>query len=1063
VRAGDSAKKASKYRPATQAFFTTFFAIAGLLLALVHHAAAVEIALPPGDPQVAIAISGDQAWSWQEGRYEVLLLRGNARVRQGLKQAQGDEAVLWVLRSSSYDEPSRVIAYLEGNVHVDDVRGGAAHATSGEATQSYRDETWFGRFETRDRVEMNLPLTSPEPTSRPPIYRRALAARSVEPVRDADVKPAQFAQPQPLPPVGSEAMGPGGSLPPAIGAPVPAPAATEVQPPNPLAGLASSGIKRVQIWPRSSVRWQARSEINPNNPAEQITTISSGVQIVVDSDTEFGTVTIETDRAVVWSPPVNLTGVSGENPLQSSGAIELYLEGNIVFRQGNRLIYADRMYYNATQEYGVVLSAEMLTPVENYQGLARLKADVLQQIDRQNFQAYGAAVTTSRLGVPRYWVQSERVTFEDRQRPAADPYTGVTPIDPATGEPAVEHDLLATSRNNFLYFGQVPVFYWPFLASDLRKPTFYITGLTIKSDTIFGQQIFTDYDAYQLLGITNKPAGTDWGISSDYLSERGPAGGTRFEYNRSDLFGLGGPAYGFIDAWGVYDSGHDVLGLDRLSVPIPRPERGRILGRHRQRFDNNFQLTAELGLISDRNFLEQYFEREWDQQKDFTTGLELKQYLQNGTWAISADIKPNSFVTQTERLPQLDHFVLGQDLLFGRLTWNAHTLVGYNHLRPASPPPPGDIPDLQTFQLLPWERDAEGARALTRHEIDLPLQAGPAKVVPYALGELGYWGEDLNGEQVSRAYGQVGVRSSIPMWRVDPDVRSELFNLNGLAHKITFEGEFFYGESTQPLGRFPLYDQLDDDSQEQVRRRSLFRTFGLTFGDQIPLKYDERNFAFRSGLQDWVTSPSPEIADDLMLGRVGMRNRWQTKRGPIGRETIIDWITFDVGASLFPDPDRDNFGEVLGLANYDFKWHIGDRLTLMSDGFADVFDQGLRQVTMGANLGRPESGNVYLGFRNTEGPISSSVLLAFVNYRMSEKWIANAGASVDFGNTGNIGQTVGFTRVGEAFLLTASMNYDASRRALGVNFGIEPRFLPGGRAGFVNGVRVPPAGTFGLE
>ena len=42
---------------------------------------------------------------------------------------------------------------------------------------------------------------------------------------------------------------------------------------------------------------------------------------------------------------------------------------------------------------------------------------------------------------------------------------------------------------------------------------------SVKSDTIFGQQVFIDYDAWQLLGMDPVP-GTDWSISSDYLSER---------------------------------------------------------------------------------------------------------------------------------------------------------------------------------------------------------------------------------------------------------------------------------------------------------------------------------------------------------------------------------------------------------------------------------------------------------------------------------------------------------------------------------------------------------------
>jgi lipopolysaccharide export system protein LptA len=1029
VRAEDGT---SHYRRIIELNFTNLLRILFIVLVsflLAGIGLAVEIELPPTDPQSPIAISAEQASTWREGQYDVLLLSGQVQLRQGLRRVQASDAVLWVLRSASPDEPSRVIAWLEGEVRIDD--GG----------QSYRDAQWFGRFETGRGVELNLPPPQPEPAIRPPIYRRAANARGIEAVPDKNVKPAQFMQP--LPPLGSNAA--------------------PTEPRDPLAGLARAGIKRVQIFPRSSVRWQARSEMNPNNPAEQITTINSGVQVVVDTDGEFGTVTIETDRAVVWSPPVNVMGASQDKPLQAQGPIELYLEGNIVFRQGDRLIYAERMYYNATQEHGVVLAAEMLTPVKDYRGLVRLKADVLQQVDKQNFQAYGAAVTTSRLGVPRYWLQSERITFEDRQTLAPTPYRGEVPVDPATGEPAVEHDLLATSRNNFLYLGQVPVFYWPFLASNLRKPTFYVNGATVKSDTIFGQQVFVDYDAWQLLGM-DPIAGTDWSISSDYLSERGPAGGTRFEYNRPGFLMFPGPTIGFIDAWGVYDQGTgDVLGRDRLSVPIPREERGRLLARHRQELPNAWRFSGEIGLISDRNFLEQYFEREWDQQKDYTTGFELKKFLENGTFSISADFRPNSSFTETEHLPRLDHFVLGQDLAGGWLTWNAHSLVGYEHLRTASPPPPGDVPDLQTFQLLPWEQESEGLRAITRQSLDLPLQAGPVKVVPYVLGEVGFWGEDLTGDSTSRAYGQAGVRASLPMWRVDPNVRSELFNLNGLAHKIVWEADAFYADASQDLGRFPLYDQLDDNSQEQVRRRSLFRTFGGTFGDQIPLKYDERNFAFRSGMQDWVTAQSPEIVDDLTVVRLGMRNRWQTKRGPAGRETIIDWMELDLGTSLFPDADRDNFGEVAGLANYDFKWHLGDRFTLMSDGFADVFDQGLRQVSVGGNLGRPESGSLYLGARSTEGPISSSVLLAYLNYRMSEKWIANAGMTYDLSSTGNIGNTVGFTRIGEAFLLSMNANYDASRQALGVNFSIEPRFLPRGRAGFVNGVRVPPAGTYGVE
>ena len=56
-----------------------------------------------------------------------------------------------------------------------------------------------------------------------------------------------------------------------------------------------------------------------------------------------------------------------------------------------------------------------LTPVPQYQGLLRLKADVLQQRNRQSYMAYGAAITSSRMGVPRYWMQANEVRLEDER------------------------------------------------------------------------------------------------------------------------------------------------------------------------------------------------------------------------------------------------------------------------------------------------------------------------------------------------------------------------------------------------------------------------------------------------------------------------------------------------------------------------------------------------------------------------------------------------------------------------------------------------------------------------
>jgi len=280
-----------------------------------------------------------------------------------------------------------------------------------------------------------------------------------------------------------------------------------------------------------------------------------------------------------------------------------------------------------------------------------------------------------------------------------------------------------------------------------------------------------------------------------------------------------------------------------------------------------------------------------------------------------------------------------------------------------------------------------------------------------------------------------------------------------------FQTDLFFAEADKNLDQFPLYDRVDDNAVIHFRRRFIDDTFGGTPGvdDAAPLRFDERFYALRTGMQQWVTAPVPEIADDLMTFQFGALQRWQTKRGIPGNQRIVDWITLDTEATYFPKGDRDNYGEDFGLINYGFRWHVGDRLTLVSDGYADTFADGLRRFTLGGYISRPERGSLYLGFRSLEGPISSNVIVGSFSYRMSPKWLVTAGTVTDFGSAGNIGQRFELTRIGESFLLSCGFNVDTSRNSVGIGFAIEPRFLPLTRRGAIGGVQIPPAGARGLE
>jgi hypothetical protein len=379
--------------------------------------------------------------------------------------------------------------------------------------------------------------------------------------------------------------------------------------------------------------------------------------------------------------------------------------------------------------------------------------------------------------------------------------------------------------------------------------------------------------------------------------------------------------------------------------------------------------------------------------------------------------------------------------------------------------PPTDPAQAAMWGPLPWEAPPSttrpGERLITRHEIDMPFSLGIFKFNPYLLGELARWGENLAFEPENRAYGAAGLRASTSMWTADPMIQSELFNVNGIAHKVVFETDVFYAQSTQDLDTLPLYDPVDDNNIEAYRRWYPFFDFGVP-PLLAPKRFDERFYAVRRGLGSYVASPSMEIADDLFVARLGAFQRWQTKRGQPSNPHIVDWITLDLDATLFPNPDRDNFGTVIGLVDYDFRWHLGDRTTVVSDGYFDFFGDAPKYATVGAFVKRPPRGSIYMGFRSLTGPINSGVMVFNYGYRMSPKWLSTFGTTVDLYESRNIGQNLSLTRIGESFLMSLIVNVDTSKGNVGANLAIQPRFLQG-RVGRASPVNIPEAGIYGIE
>ena len=1001
-----------------------------------------QIEFADQDIQTPVLITGQRGNFWNQGHYEIWEVE-QCVIRHGLFSATSNRAIIWIDRATASSRaPHKVIAYLEGSdveIQRQSITGFDQQNQPVRTESVIQDKQWIGRLYTFTNVSINVQnqqQTGRAPSSlfqRASQARREIARRSMQ-QPDPNIRAASFQAPT----INSDGA-------------------------DNRSNEVSLGDHRLRIQGRSNVDWSLHIDNAPDGTGT-IAVAKSGIRATIEgfqapATGDPGAVTIETDNMVVWGPAVGQ--LQGGEVTDKDAPLELYLEGNIIFRQGDRVIYADRMYYNVTEEYGMILSAEVLTPVAEYEGLLRIKADVLQQINKQKFLAYGAAITSSRMGIPTYWFQSDEIEINDQLVKQIDPLTGQQRRDPKTNELVYNHDITAESQNNFLFVGGVPIFYWPVMATRLDSPAFYLDRVRFKSDRVYGQQLLIDWNAFQLFNVESPPKNTKWSLSADFMSERGVGIGTLYDYQRDDMFNLPGLAKGQFDAWGLQDSGLDNLGRDRRALEPEKDFRGRIFWNHRQLLGDGYQLTGEVGVISDRNFLEQYYEREWDEDKDQITGIELKRITENMSWGIDTNIRTNNFHTQTDWLPRFTHDWLGKSLFADRLTWYEHTHVGYAKLKTADAP--DDPGELAKFDLMAGEEQVyNGLRAASRQEIDMPMQWGAVKVVPYMLGEVAYWGEDINHQSATRTYGQLGLRANLPMTRTDPNIKSKLFNVNGVSHKINWTMDAYWADASEEMTMFPRYDALDDDAQEHFRRRFFFDTFGGLAGQNIGAKWDERFFAYRTNMQGLVTSPATEIADDTMAFRLATEQRWQTKRGLPGKEHVVDWMVLHAQMILFPDRE-DNHGQHAGLFDYDYRWHVGDRFTVLSDGYFDFFNEGLRTASIGGVISRPDTGRFYLGYRMIDGPISSHIVNAALSYKMSQKWIGILGSSFDLGDSGNIGQSLSMVRIGESLLIRVGVNYDESRDNFGVQLSVEPRFLANSRIARRTGVDIRPSGAYGFE
>lgn len=539
----------------------------------------------------------------------------------------------------------------------------------------------------------------------------------------------------------------------------------------------------------------------------------------------------------------------------------------------------------------------------------------------------------------------------------------------------------------------IPFLWWPYSQGKLEESETLLRRFRTGYSGEFGAEVETAWYLFNLLGV-KPPEGYDATLRLDYFSRRGPAAGVNVDYERQDHFGL-------LRTYYVHDDGEDDLGPLRRDQEDPSThERGRVLWRHRHYLPYNWEATLELAYASDPYYLEEYERSEWFEGKEQETLIYLKRAGEVDALTFLANWRLLDFVTQTEHLPEVAYRRIG-DTFASPLVLYHESRIGGVRYRPD---------DRYYFDDRLYNNNGQTdvtARGDARQEAEWPVKLGPLNVVPFASVRGSYWdGQPFDSGGLWRGLGVYGVRGSTSFSRVYDELKSELLDINRIRHIIRPDFAAWWAHSNT---RSELITPFD---------------YGI------------------------------ETIDDFYGGTVGLRQTWQTRRGPEENQRTVDLLTFNLEAGFFGNTDgrRDVSNgyanplrpENSRTRNYmagDLIYRLSDTTSLLYDFNVDLNDWAFDRHNVSLAVERSPRLAYVFGSRYA-GDIHMSLVGGGWNYKLNEKHITTVRGwwDVDTGKLGEI--SVAYIRKLPRWYVGLSWEYDNVEDDCSVSISVWPEGIP---------------------
>ena len=515
------------------------------------------------------------------------------------------------------------------------------------------------------------------------------------------------------------------------------------------------------------------------------------------------------------------------------------------------------------------------------------------------------------------------------------------------------------------YVEGVPVFYWPYVAKDIRNGTFLLKGADLGSASYFGAFVKLQWDLYDL-GIYYN----DWSdltLRTDAFSERGLGYGLEFSYQDD-------ARHGFARAYYIQDHAQ----WDDAGLPVLREDRGELTWRDRELLGDGWKADLELGYLSDRRFLYTYDRRSLDEDMDRQTEAFLSHVSENTMFTAQTGRRINDFQNVLEQ-DSVTYHVIGEPIGDTPLLWTTHTDLSEMRMRF----------DRTTGLANPDWVD----RLDTAHEVSCPFQLGCVRAEPFLWGDLTGYSRGANDESSSlRLATAYGVRAAANFYRTF-DTQSSLFEVDRLRHILT------------PMVEYGNLCYVSRDSSDYVQN------------DEIDA-LDESHFVtvgLLSRLQTYRQTDTGRKAVDLLTTDVKYHvlisgNAIAGVRG--------DLLSADQGVSRYTG----DFVEASA------RWIVNENIELATTDDDYNTDKNRLEALSGEltlNYFRPVKVSYiheyYLDETDTAGPWHSVSIITFAYQPRHSRWSVDVSATYDFTAEKQSGELRNPHNLGSAVYLTRTM------------------------------------------